>query len=93
MKNSIYNLDFTILVSQGSLIANMLLGIILLKKKYSLREYVSIVLISIGICICTLASATEKTSTTTKGDEENFDLFWWIVGKNILLKLIKSLNL
>lgn len=81
-----YALNFNIsmplhmIFRSGSLIANMLLGIILLKKQYSIREYISIVLISVGICICTLASATEKTKSKTGENEENFDLFWWTIG-------------
>lgn len=41
----------------------MILGIIILKKRYSLREYISIVLISAGIFICTMASSNDIKST------------------------------
>ena len=64
----------------------MLLGIVLLKKSYSIREYISIVFISIGICLCTLASASEKTnknvtsSIEQHAEEEFSDMFWWAVG-------------
>ncbi|KAJ8983321.1 hypothetical protein NQ317_010860 [Molorchus minor] len=44
----------------GSLIANMILGILLLKKRYSLEKYLSVFLITIGIIICTLYSSKEK---------------------------------
>jgi UDP-xylose/UDP-N-acetylglucosamine transporter B4 len=37
----------------------MILGIVILKKRYSFREYFSIFMISVGICMCTLASAKE----------------------------------
>lgn len=47
----------------GSLLANMVLGIIILKKSYSLIKYVSVLMISIGICACTIASANKIVSS------------------------------
>lgn len=87
-----YALNFNIsmplhmIFRSGSLIANMLLGIIIMKKTYSIREYISIVMISVGIFICTLASAndkTKKTETEASGatNEQGFsEIFWWIIG-------------
>ncbi|KAF3819368.1 hypothetical protein GH733_013518 [Mirounga leonina] len=46
----------------GSLIANMILGIIILKKRYSMFKYTSIALVSVGIFICTFMSAKQVTS-------------------------------
>ncbi|EPY74076.1 solute carrier family 35, member B4-like protein [Camelus ferus] len=43
----------------GSLIANMILGIIILKKRYSIFKYTSIALVSVGIFICTFMSAKQ----------------------------------
>ncbi|CAN7941711.1 unnamed protein product [Ixodes pacificus] len=40
----------------GSLIATMLLGIILLKRRYSLSKYVAVLMITAGIVACTMAS-------------------------------------
>jgi len=70
-------------INKGSLIANMVLGIFFLKKKYSIREYVSIVLITAGICICTLASSKVTSSSSQDEDGELVDFIWWIVGKKI----------
>lgn len=60
----------------------MILGIIILGKSYSIREYVSIVMISVGICICTLASGNQKKTTNQIVlKEEGFsEFFWWTVG-------------
>jgi len=62
----------------------MLLGIVILKKTYSVREYISVVLISVGICLCTLASATEKKSpgqsVNVQATDEFSEMFWWTVG-------------
>ncbi|XP_026546637.1 UDP-xylose and UDP-N-acetylglucosamine transporter-like [Notechis scutatus] len=46
----------------GSLIASMALGIIILKKRYTVSKYISITLVSLGIFTCTLMSAKELVS-------------------------------
>ena len=46
----------------GSLLANMILGIIILKKHYSTTKYMSVFMISVGICVCTIASAKQMAS-------------------------------
>lgn len=82
-----YALNFNIsmplhmIFRSGSLIANMILGIIIMKKSYSIREYVAIVMISIGIFLATMASAGDKVGEKAQASSEEFsDLFWWIVG-------------
>jgi len=39
--------------------ANMILGMIIMNKRYKPMKYLSIVLISIGIAVCTIASGKE----------------------------------
>ncbi|XP_022107262.1 UDP-xylose and UDP-N-acetylglucosamine transporter-like isoform X2 [Acanthaster planci] len=51
----------------GSLVANMVLGVILLKKKYPAYKYLSILMITVGICTCTIMSA--KTGNKKQGNE------------------------
>jgi len=41
----------------GSLIANLIMGILLLKKRYSTSKYLAVVCITIGICLATMASS------------------------------------
>uniref|UniRef100_A0A8C2JYR3 Solute carrier family 35 member B4 n=1 Tax=Cyprinus carpio TaxID=7962 RepID=A0A8C2JYR3_CYPCA len=63
-----YALNFNIamplhmIFRSGSLIANMILGIIILKKRYSASKYLSIMLVSLGIFICTVMSAKQVVS-------------------------------
>uniref|UniRef100_A0A8C5MAW8 Solute carrier family 35 member B4 n=1 Tax=Leptobrachium leishanense TaxID=445787 RepID=A0A8C5MAW8_9ANUR len=65
----------------GSLIANLVLGIIILKKRYSTSKYMSIVLVSIGIFICTWMSAKQVASHPSFSEEDGFIAFlWWLVG-------------
>jgi UDP-xylose/UDP-N-acetylglucosamine transporter B4 len=75
----------------GSLIANMIMGILILKKKYTLDKYISIGMITIGIIICTLmSSGNNKAKACTDCDlhvekqqaEDHF--FWWIIGIALL---------
>uniref|UniRef100_A0A8D2P5V5 Solute carrier family 35 member B4 n=1 Tax=Zosterops lateralis melanops TaxID=1220523 RepID=A0A8D2P5V5_ZOSLA len=53
----------------GSLIASMALGIIILKKRYSVSKYTSIALVSLGIFTCTFMSA-KQVVRTGKGPQE-----------------------
>ncbi|XP_022806161.1 UDP-xylose and UDP-N-acetylglucosamine transporter-like [Stylophora pistillata] len=43
----------------GSLVANLVLGMIILKKRYNFSKYISVLMITVGICLCTLASANK----------------------------------
>lgn len=89
-----YALNFNIsmplhmIFRSGSLIANMCLGIALLKKRYSMREYCSIVMITVGICLATFASSQQtikKESTSTSTETDDFiDLMWWSAGIGML---------
>lgn len=65
----------------------MILGIIILKKRYSLKEYFSIFCITVGIIICTLASTSDIKKPIDNGHESNefVDFLWWIIGN---LKII-----
>ncbi|XP_024901714.1 UDP-xylose and UDP-N-acetylglucosamine transporter isoform X1 [Pteropus alecto] len=65
----------------GSLIANMVLGIIILKKRYSIFKYTSIALVSVGIFICTFMSAKQVTSQSSLSENDGFQAFaWWLLG-------------
>ncbi|XP_070277436.1 nucleotide sugar transporter SLC35B4-like [Myotis yumanensis] len=83
-----YALNFNIamplhmIFRSGSLIANMILGIIILKKRYSIFKYASIALVSGGIFICTSMSAKQVTSQSSLSENEGFQAFtWWLRGK------------
>ncbi|XP_040199249.1 UDP-xylose and UDP-N-acetylglucosamine transporter [Rana temporaria] len=65
----------------GSLIASMVLGIVILHKRYTFSKYMSIALVSFGIFICTMMSAKQVTSQPASSDEEGFvTLLWWLLG-------------
>jgi len=61
----------------GSLMANMLMGMVLLGRRYTTTKYVSVLMITIGIATCTVMSATSRVSLKTgkavfseEGDKE-----------------------
>jgi len=77
----------------GSLIANMIMGIIILKKKYTWDKYLSVLMITAGIIICTLYSSKEVGKSCTDCDPNNKigaentkepvnvdHFFWWVIG-------------
>uniref|UniRef100_A0A1B6JWF0 Sugar phosphate transporter domain-containing protein n=1 Tax=Homalodisca liturata TaxID=320908 RepID=A0A1B6JWF0_9HEMI len=73
----------------GSLIANMIMGIIILKKTYVFSKYFSVGLITLGIVICTIISGQDVKKTgpiraDTKPTSEVEDFFWWTVGIALL---------
>ncbi|XP_068890261.1 nucleotide sugar transporter SLC35B4 isoform X3 [Aphelocoma coerulescens] len=65
----------------GSLIASMALGIIILKKRYSVSKYTSIALVSLGIFTCTFMSAKQVASDSSLNQEDGPQVFlWWLLG-------------
>ncbi|NXH45450.1 S35B4 protein, partial [Dicaeum eximium] len=65
----------------GSLIASMALGIIILKKRYSVSKYTSIALVSLGIFTCTFMSAKQVASDSSLNQEDGPQAFlWWLLG-------------
>ncbi|XP_066593989.1 UDP-xylose and UDP-N-acetylglucosamine transporter-like [Prorops nasuta] len=90
-----YAFDFNIpmplhmIFRAGSLIANMIMGIIILKKKYTFDKYLSVIMITFGILVCTFVSSQEIKSLQPKNVEAipttpMEDLFWWILGIALL---------
>ncbi|XP_066997150.1 UDP-xylose and UDP-N-acetylglucosamine transporter [Anabrus simplex] len=69
----------------GSLIANMVMGVIILKKRYTPSKYLSVLMITAGIVTCTVVSGKEVKATHPVGKENlqttDFEvIFWWTVG-------------
>jgi UDP-xylose/UDP-N-acetylglucosamine transporter B4 len=67
----------------GSLMANMVMGIVILKKSYDFWKYFSVVLITIGIIICTIVSGSSLKKESEAKPLENGEfgiLFWWSIG-------------
>uniref|UniRef100_A0A1L8DEL9 Putative udp-n-acetylglucosamine transporter n=1 Tax=Nyssomyia neivai TaxID=330878 RepID=A0A1L8DEL9_9DIPT len=91
-----YAFDFNIpmplhmIFRAGSLIANMIMGILILKKKYEFSKYFSVLLITFGIIICTIVSGSDvkESKSAAKVAVEEADpatvFFWWTLGITLL---------
>src|SRR3569832_2323710 len=69
---------------QGSLITNMLMGMWILNKRYSLFKYISVLLVTAGIIIYTLATSSSNTQTAS-ADVPFVD---WLFGMFINCRLV-----
>lgn len=70
----------------GSLMANLILGIIILKRSYKTSKYLSVLMISIGIVLCTIASSSDVKSGADKNTENKvYEYFIWLIGIAMLL--------
>ena len=68
----------------------MILGVIILKKKYNLREYLSILMITVGIFICTYFSSNQigkQTANNQQTADEVSQQLWWIVGNYDIMSI------
>lgn len=92
-----YAFDFNIsmplhmIFRAGSLMANMAMGVWILKKRYPPLKYLAVFMISAGIAICTIVSSGDvKAPRETHADaaeEERLkfiDWLWWCLGIAIL---------
>lgn len=77
----------------GSLVANMFMGIIILGKKYTMSKYLSVAMITLGICISTIVSSgapkavctdcTDDMPNTNTVEEDDY-IFRWTIGISLL---------
>ena len=63
----------------GSLLANMVVSIIVFKRSYSLSKYISVLMVTAGIIVATLASADLKKNSA---DDATFGV--WMTGITML---------
>ncbi|XP_074603134.1 UDP-xylose and UDP-N-acetylglucosamine transporter-like [Brevipalpus obovatus] len=84
-----YALNFNISVplhvifKSGSLLANLVLGILILRRRYSFSKYFAVILITIGIILCTIASYDPSVGSS-KGENDQRHFHTWILGLTIL---------
>lgn len=62
----------------GSLLANMIMGVVLLGKEYTTAKYSSVMMITLGILTCTIMSAQTNQIKSSEGAE--MDNFWLTIG-------------
>lgn len=66
----------------GSLITSMMLGIIILKRRYPVSKYVSVIMITVGVATCTIESGKyiQKHPSEPVGKDSLYDLIIWCIG-------------
>lgn len=82
-------MPLNLIFRSSTLLANMALGKLIFKKRYDNSKYCSVVFVSIGIFMCTLASGSD---IATDHDESSSEFFWWIVGV-VLMSGMRNLHL
>jgi UDP-xylose/UDP-N-acetylglucosamine transporter B4 len=60
--------------------ANMILGILILNKSYDVWKYISVIMITIGIFVCTIATGSDVKKL--QNDKDSF--FYWMIGVGML---------
>nr|XP_016936473.2 UDP-xylose and UDP-N-acetylglucosamine transporter [Drosophila suzukii] len=82
-----FNVPMTLhmIIRGGSLISNMCLGTLILKRSYRLSQYISVVMISVGIFICTYFSSPDLGAEEDLDSPAKADVFWWLVGVLLLV--------
>lgn len=84
-----YAFDFNIpmplhlIFRAGSLIANMIMGIVILRKRYEVSKYLSVLMITLGIAICTITSRSNMENMQVNQSELESpaqSIFWWSMG-------------
>ncbi|KAH8346737.1 hypothetical protein KR084_009192 [Drosophila pseudotakahashii] len=84
-----FNVPMTLhmIIRGGSLISNMCLGTLILKRSYRLSQYISVVMISVGIFICTYFSSPDLGGRKEEdlGRSTETYMFWWLVGVLLLV--------
>ncbi len=74
--------------------ANMVLGMLLLHKRYTPTKYLSVIMITIGIATCTIMSAQtvkgkddgakEADGEVVTDTDENWEMVRWFIGISML---------
>jgi solute carrier family 35 (UDP-xylose/UDP-N-acetylglucosamine transporter), member B4 len=67
----------------GSLMANMVLGIFILNKTYDIWKYISVLMITLGIFVCTIATGSDMKQKS-QADDKVDSFFYWIIGVAML---------
>ena len=69
-----------VIIRSGTLVANMIVSIIALRRTYTPSKFISVATITIGVILSTVATASVKSA-----DERTPDLSRWTIGMSMLL--------
>jgi len=84
-------LPFHMIFRSGSLIANVVMGSIVFRKRYTPKQLTAVIAVTVGVLISTFASVADfdkEVASETKAPKSEVELaedfFWWIVGIALL---------
>lgn len=91
-----YAFDFNIpmplhmIFRAGSLVTNMVMTVVVLKRSYALSKYISVIMITVGVAVCTIVSSTQVKAIRKAEDAAipttpAEDFFWWTIGISLLI--------
>jgi len=88
-----FNIPLTlhIVFRAGSLVTNLILSKLILKRKFSITKYISVATITTGIIICTLVSTPNEKFK--KDDEKHSELFMGLIVMSIGLILSSTIGI
>eukprot|EP00026_Physarum_polycephalum_P011923 Phypoly_transcript_12173.p1 GENE.Phypoly_transcript_12173~~Phypoly_transcript_12173.p1 ORF type:complete len:306 (+),score=38.62 Phypoly_transcript_12173:94-918(+) len=79
------SLPFHMIFRSGSLLANMLMGVAIFRKRYSISQLASVLLLTVGVFLATSASASQIKQAKESTTEPTIDYATWITGVVMLL--------
>uniref|UniRef100_A0A2P2I068 UDP-xylose and UDP-N-acetylglucosamine transporter-like n=1 Tax=Hirondellea gigas TaxID=1518452 RepID=A0A2P2I068_9CRUS len=68
----------------GGLIANLVMAMVVLGRRYTVSKYLSVVLITFGTVMCTFASADQVKDDEASDEENSQNFITWIMGIALL---------
>ena len=78
------SMPLNLIFRSSTLMANMVLGIIILKKRYDITKYVSVIMLTAGIILCTFASGMNLAEDPLDDKESFSSFFWWVLGVAVI---------
>ena len=77
------SLPLHMIFRSGTLLANMILGVFLMGKRYTFYKYLSVFMLTIGISVATIVSAKMIQTEQQSGEDSQF--FVWLFGILMLI--------
>ncbi|XP_076448075.1 UDP-xylose and UDP-N-acetylglucosamine transporter-like [Babylonia areolata] len=89
LNNYVFSLNVSMplqmIFRSGSLVANLVLGYFLLHKRYKRSKYFAVLLITLGVILCTIASARHVESQPSHTGDPVYDFWIWCLGVFLLV--------
>ncbi|KAL8613055.1 hypothetical protein ACOMHN_008824 [Nucella lapillus] len=89
LNNYVFSLNVSVplqmIFRSGSLVSNLVLGYIILHRRYKRSKYFSVMVITLGVIMCTFASASQVESKPSNTGDPTYDFWIWCLGVFLLV--------